>query len=212
MSIKAIIFDFGEVLNAAIDPEAEAERRKGLAGELGLEAGELWQYLFESEASVMWMTGQLDWDGFWEAVLEPKGIADPEAIRSFAGKVFEGEDKIHPEMLELLNALKGNYKLAVLSNASRTEEEMEEMFQHQLGLPSELFDTVVTSTSFGATKPDPAIYIEVLQRLEVEPGEAVFADDMNNFTAASAELGIHSHTFKSPAIFREYLREKGVIL
>ncbi|HET6446837.1 MAG TPA: HAD-IA family hydrolase [candidate division Zixibacteria bacterium] len=211
MSIKAIIFDFGEVLNATVDPEAEAERRKDLAVALGLEEGELWPYLFESEASVLWMTGQLDWDGFWEAVLEPRGITDPEAIRSFAGEVFEGEDEIHPEMIQLLNTLKGNYKLAVLSNASRTEEEMEEMFQHQLGLPSELFDTIVTSTSFGATKPDLSIYLEVLHRLEVEPGEAIFADDMDNFTAASAELGIHSHTFKSPAIFREYLKEKGVI-
>jgi HAD superfamily hydrolase (TIGR01509 family) len=107
--------------------------------------------------------------------------------------------------------LKGRYKLAVLSNASRTEEEMKEMFQHNYGLPEDLFDTIVTSTTVRATKPDPTIFIEVLRRLDVRPQEAIFTDDMSSFTAAASELGIHSHTFTTPSRFLIYLRDVGVL-
>ncbi len=209
MIIKAIIFDFGEVLTAPVDAELTAERLEHLARRLDLQADELWLYLFESEASRLWMTGKLDWDGFWTAVLEPRGISDPDERRAFAQEVFLDHKDLHPEMVELVKELKGRYKLAVLSNASKTEEEMKEMFQHDFGLPGDLFDTIVTSTSVGAIKPDPTIFVEVLRRLDVRPEEAIFTDDMANFTAAASELGIHSHTFTTPSAFLDYLREKG---
>ncbi|MGB3716122.1 MAG: HAD family phosphatase [Candidatus Promineifilaceae bacterium] len=211
MIIKAIIFDFGEVLNAPVDPELTARRFERLARRLDLQADELWPYLFESEASRLWMTGKLDGDGFWTAVLEPRGIKDPDETRAFAQEVFADHKVLHPEMVELVKELKGRYKLAVLSNASRTEEEMEEMFQHDFGLPGDLFDTIVTSTSVGATKPDPTIFIEVIRRLDVRPEEAIFTDDMASFTAAAFELGIRSHTFTTPSAFLVYLREEGVL-
>jgi putative hydrolase of the HAD superfamily len=211
MNIKAIIFDFGEVLNAPVDPALTAERLEGLARRLDLQADELWPYLFESEESQLWMTGQMDWDGFWTAVLEPRGIKDPDEKRVFAEEVFADHKHLHPEMVKLLKELKGRYKLAVLSNASKTEEEMKEMFQHDFGLPGDMFETIVTSTSVGVTKPDPTIFIEVLRRLDVRPDEAIFTDDMASFTAAASELGIHSHTFTTPSAFLVYLREVGVL-
>jgi len=210
MTIKAIVFDFGEVLNAPIDPERAEERRDRLAARLGLKPDDLWSYLFDSEASKLWMTGRLDWDGFWRSTLEPRGIEDPEEIRDFTEEVFEDHDVLHPDMVELTARLKGRYKLAVLSNASRTEEEMKELFSNDFELPSDLFDTVVTSTSFGAVKPDLGIFKEVLHRLKVLPEEAVFTDDMDDFTAAAASLGIHAHTFKTPTLFRQFLGEMGV--
>lgn len=47
-----------------------------------------------------------------------------------------------------------------------------------------LFDCEVFSCSFGACKPDPAIYRACCERLGVEPGEAVFVGD-----GANDELG-----------------------
>ena len=153
----------------------------------------------------------MDWDGFWTAVLEPRGIKDPDEKRVFAEEVFADHKVLHPEMVKLVEELKGRYKLAVLSNASKTEEEMKEMFEHDFGLPGDIFETIVTSTSVGVTKPDPTIFIEVLRRLDVRPEEAIFTDDMASFTAAASELGIHSHTFTTPSVFLVYLREVGVL-
>lgn len=211
MTIKAIIFDYGQVLNAPVDTEYNADRRSRLAKILDLETEELWPYLFEGEPAHRWMTGQLDWDGYWRAVLKPRGITDPDEIESFARDVFEGNNVLHPDMVELLFELRGRYKLAVLSNASWTESEMESKFANEYALPEDLFETIVTSTSVGTTKPDPAIYREALRRLDVRPEEAIFTDDLANFTVAAGELGILSHTFTTPEFFRAFLEENGVL-
>ncbi|MFN2187724.1 MAG: HAD family hydrolase [Candidatus Promineifilaceae bacterium] len=211
MTIKAVIFDFGEVLNAPVDPAKTALRNKRLAAKLDLPVERLWSYLFDGEASSLWMTGQLDWDGFWQAVLTPRGIKDPEEIRAFAEMVFLDEDILNPEMMDLLLELKGRVKLAVLSNATRTEEEMFERLVDDFKLPEDLFDAIVTSASFGVTKPDPAIYIEAARRLGLLPDEAVFTDDMADFTAAASALGMHTHTFTTPSSFRQFLRNEGVL-
>jgi putative hydrolase of the HAD superfamily len=211
MTIKAIIFDYGQVLNAPVDTEYIADRRSRLAKILDLETEELWPYLFEGEPAQRWMTGQLDWDGYWRAVLKPRGVADPDEIESFARDVFEGNKVLHPDMVELLFELRGKYKLAVLSNASWTEPEMESKFANEYGLPEDLFDTIETS-SMGTTKPDPVIYKEVLRRLDVRPEQAIFTDDLANFTVAAGELGIHSHTFTTPEFFRAFLEENDVLL
>jgi len=90
--IKAIIFDFGEVLNAPLDEDQDAQLRRRLAGMLDLPPDELWPYLFECEASRLWMTGQLDWDGFWNAVsvhqTRPESVPDGAVV--IKGKLQHG--------------------------------------------------------------------------------------------------------------------------
>ncbi|HEV2593158.1 MAG TPA: HAD family hydrolase [Gaiellaceae bacterium] len=49
-----------------------------------------------------------------------------------------------------------------------------------------LFDAEVFSPSFGASKPDPRIYLACCERLGVEPGEAVFVGDGANDELAGA--------------------------
>lgn len=211
MTIKAIIFDYGQVLNAPENPQESAARRARLAKQLGMEPSELWPYLFEGEAGRKWMTGRLTWDDFWEAVLGPKGISDPAEIEAFSGAVFADADELHPDMISLLAELRGRYKLAVLSNATWTEPQMKQMLYQQLGLPEGTFDAVITSTSLGTTKPDPTIYQNALARLDVLPEEVIFVDDLASFTAAASSLGMKTHTFTSPAAFRNYLEELAVL-
>jgi epoxide hydrolase-like predicted phosphatase len=114
-------------------------------------------------------------------------------------------------MASLLAELKGGYKLAVVSNASWTEVELTKMLVEEHGLPADTFDVVVTSTSAGVVKPNPAIYQMALERLGVSPAEAIFTDDLANFTKGAARLGIHTHTFTTPAAFRAYLVKRGVL-
>jgi putative hydrolase of the HAD superfamily len=211
MTIRAIIFDFGQVLNAPEDAAADVARRAQLAGLLGVSPAELWPVLFEGEAARKWMTGNLSWDGFWREVLAPAGIVDPVEIARFADAVFAGGERIHPEMMALLHELKGRYKLAVLSNASWTEEELSRLMVEEYGLPADfLFDAVITSASAGVVKPDPAIFRLALERLGVAPEEAIFTDDLASFTAAAAAVGLRTFTFTGPAGLRHFLRRHGV--
>jgi putative hydrolase of the HAD superfamily len=209
--IKAIIFDFGDVLTAPVDRAANEAHRVMLAQKLNVPSEELWTYLFEGEPSRKWMTGLIDWDEFWSEVLAPKGITDPAEVEAFASIVFSGTDKLNPEMMALLNDLHGRYKLAVLSNASWTAEELEKILYNDHEVPQGFFDVVVTSTSAGAVKPDRDIFQYVLTALNVRPEEAVFTDDLPNFIDAASGLGIHARLFTSPDNFRAFLRELGVL-
>jgi epoxide hydrolase-like predicted phosphatase len=209
--IKAIIFDFGDVLNAPTDYEAVGVHRAKLAGQLGLAPEELWPYLFGGDEAKAWLTGKLSWDDFWRDVLAPKGITDPVEVQEFSDVIFEGTRQLNPNMVELLYELQGNYQLAVLSNASWTEKEMEVMFYNDLGLPAGIFDVVVSSTTVGVAKPDAEIYRYALDRLDILPQEAVFTDDMPTFVEAAVTIGIHARHFSTPEHFREYLAELGVL-
>ncbi|MCI0398708.1 MAG: HAD family phosphatase [Chloroflexi bacterium] len=211
MDIKAIIFDFGQVINAPPDPESDNLRRARLAQRLGLSPDDLWPYLFEGEAAGQWMTGNLETDEFWRQVLAPRGLTDPQEIIAFAEEIFAEARQPNPEMVALLHELKGAYKLALLSNATWTEEEMRAMLAEEYGLPQDLFDVVVTSTSAGVVKPNPRIFRLALERLGVRPEEAIFTDDLASFTAAAARLGLHTFTFTTPAGLRRYLVEMGVL-
>ena len=209
--IKAIIFDFGDVLTAPLDRSANEAHRVMLAQQLNVSPEELWTYLFEGEPSRKWMTGLIDWEEFWVEVLAPKGITDPQEVEAFSNIVFSGTDHVNPEMMALLNELHGRYKLAVLSNASWTTEELETILYNDHEIPQGLFDVVVTSTSAGAVKPDREIFQFVLSALDMRPEEAVFTDDLANFADAANELGIHAQLFTSPDNFRSFLNELGVL-
>ena len=56
---------------------------------------------------------------------------------------------------------------------------------------------VVESCVEGARKPELSIYQSTLERLGVEPSEAVFLDDIGSNLKTARELGIH--TIKVPA-------------
>lgn len=211
MTIKAIIFDFGDVLNKPPDLDKARAHREKLAAKLRLPVDQLWPYLFESEAARQWMTGQISWNQFWTMILAPRGISDPDEIAAFANEVFAGTERLNPEMVDLLGQVKPRLKLAIVSNASWTEEELERRLYGELGLPKGFFDTVITSTSAGVAKPNPEIFRLALARLGVEPDEAIFTDDLSSFTASAARLGLHTHTFTTPADFRDYLVRKGIL-
>lgn len=209
--IKAIIFDYGDVLNAPIDPEAVQIHRTNLARQLGLEPGELWQYLFGGPEAQKWLTGRSSWEAYWAEILYPRGVIDPTEVKAFSDAIFDGTNQLNPDMVQLLHELKGHYKLAVLSNASWTENEMAKMFYNDFGLESGIFDVIVSSTTVGVAKPHREIFIYTLRRLGIGPEEAVFTDDMPDFVKAAAELGIRARIFVSPADFRSFLTQLGIL-
>jgi putative hydrolase of the HAD superfamily len=210
--IKAIIFDYGEVLNVPTDVQAVQELRARLASRLGISADKLWPYLYQGQPARLWMTGKLTWNEFWEAVLRPKGIEDPDEIEAFAQSATSNSHQVNEEMKSLLATLRGRYRLALLSNASWTQEELADRLYHLHGIPEGTFDAVISSTSAGYVKPDREIYELALARLGVRPEATIFIDDLASFTRAAAELGLHAHTFTTPAALRQYLVEHGVRL
>ncbi|GAB1290126.1 Acyl-CoA dehydrogenase family member 10 [Apodemus speciosus] len=67
-----------------------------------------------------------------------------------------------------------------------------------LPLDRKQFDVVVESCVEGICKPDPRIYQLCLQRLSLQPSEAIFLDDLGPNLKAASSLGIRTIKVDSP--------------
>ena len=65
--------------------------------------------------------------------------------------------------------------------------------------PTELFDVAVISGEVGLHKPQPEIYLLACERLEVEPGDAVFVDDLRENCAGAEAVGMTAVLHRDPA-------------
>lgn len=113
----------------------------------------------------------------WNGALRDLGIED-HALAKTLGERFKEERKKHiylyEETLDVLEALKGAYKLLVLTNGSPSLQ------RTKLSLSPELkpyMDDIVISGDFGSGKPNPAIFKYALDKLGVTKDEAIMVGD-----------------------------------
>ncbi|MBL7998354.1 MAG: HAD family phosphatase [Candidatus Kapabacteria bacterium] len=95
-----------------------------------------------------------------------------------------------PGRVELLRALKPQYRLALLSNINplhheRIRSEVEEAFAE--------FEHCFLSYEMGLRKPDVRIFSRVLDTLGVAPQNLLFIDDSPQHIAAAETLGIATY-------------------
>jgi 2-haloacid dehalogenase len=73
------------------------------------------------------------------------------------------------------------------------------------------FHGIVVSGEEKLIKPDPRLYLRLLERYRVDPARAVFIDDSPKNVEAAAALGIHGIHFRSPPVLRDELTALGVL-
>lgn len=186
--IKAIIFDFGRVISAP----KPASLFRSYEDELGLTPGTLNRIMFGSDAWQEVLVGRRTSDDYWREIGPALGLHTPEAIAAFRRR-YRADEAINVGVLDAIRRLHGRYKLAVLSNAPAGLAR----WLADWGI-LDLFDVVFCSGDEGVTKPDPASYQQVLERLGVEPQEAIFVDDSPGHVEAAQALGLHGVHFTTP--------------
>jgi putative hydrolase of the HAD superfamily len=131
-------------------------------------------------------------EGDIAAILEAAGVsAEPELVRELTARtttflqtgVSLWEDSI-PVMRELRRR---GLPIAIVSNCDHSTRPVVE----RLGLYDEV-DVMILSFEVGAAKPSPEIYRAALERLDVEPENALFADDQAAYCDGAAALGIQT--------------------
>jgi HAD superfamily hydrolase (TIGR01509 family) len=87
---------------------------------------------------------------------------------------------------DFVSRTRSRYRVALCTSGSRraTERSLE-----TVGLAG-VFDPIVTGEDVSAGKPDPASYLEVLRRAEVEAGQAVVFEDAELGVEAARRAGI----------------------
>jgi 2-haloacid dehalogenase len=68
-----------------------------------------------------------------------------------------------------------------------------------------LFHGVVVSGLEGVSKPDPEIFLRLLDRYSLEAGSTLFVDDTDANLETAASLGMATVRFESAALLREHL-------
>ena len=113
----------------------------------------------------------------WTQGLAKLGIDDP-AFGAELGERFVAERKVHPylyeDTYEILDALKGNYKLVLLTNGAPSLQNL------KLEITPELvpyFDHIIISGDFGKGKPDASIFEHVCDVVGITADEGIMVGD-----------------------------------
>lgn len=200
MSVKAILFDSGRVLNhpatghwfipprffdcvdqavyEALDRKriGAAFRKAGRYLDAHILISNKDEELFHFREFYRIFGRQLPELGFTE-----------EKIEFLASDLVLNTEKyvFYHDVREVLSALQGTYKLAVVSDAWPSLADVYE----KSGL-RDCFDSFVISSVLGTAKPNPKMYLTALEELDILPEEAVFVDDDLGNCLGAKKLGI----------------------
>ena len=189
MTIRAVVFDIGGVLE--ITPSTgwagRWEAQLGLPpGGLVAQLGEVWRAGSVgsiSEADVERRTGEL------------LGLDRAQVDAFMADLWTEYLGTLNAELAGYFAGLRPRYRTALLSNSFVGARERE---QARYGF-GDLCDTIIYSHEEGMQKPEPRFYALACERLDVQPAEIIFLDDVEACVAAARAFGMHAVLFRDTA-------------
>lgn len=182
--IRAVIWDFGGVLVRTMGLEG----RQALAQQVGLSLAELEQRVFDGDNRHRAQLGVVDGQAHLQGVADELGLPLAELQSSFFGA-----DALDETLMAYIRALRPQYKVGLLSNAMSS---LRPMLRSQYPI-LDAFDEVIISAEVGLMKPDAAIYALAVERLGVQPHEAVFVDDFSENVAGAQRAGLLAVHFRT---------------
>ena len=181
----------------------------------------LYRKIFDSEGEMEWFLEHVcthDWNEkqdagrpFEEATAEllEKFPEHEVAIRAWYGRWEETIRGSIPETVEILKEIRATrkYKLYALTNWSS------QTFPWALNNFEFLhwFEGIVVSGDEKTRKPFPEFYQILLDRYQIDPGKAIFIDDVPRNLQGAEVLGIKGIHFQSPGQLRTELKTLGLL-
>ncbi len=189
MHLRAVIFDYGEVLSG---PENQSVYRELLEiSKLpeGLFQKNYWKYRLDYDAAI------LNGRTYWEKIAEESGA---EFTAAQIDRLIERDARMwmdinEPMLAWALSIKSSGLRTAILSNMG--EDVLRAMRKSFAWL--EKFDALIWSCELGIVKPEPAIYLEAIRKLGVQPQEALFIDNLEVNVAGAEAAGLHAIVFNN---------------
>ncbi len=197
MQLGALIFDFGGVIVRTEDRSP----REQLAEELDMTYDQLSDVIFAGESSRLASLGLITAEEHWEAVSDDLGLSANDLPR--IKDHFWAGDILDFDLVELIRSFRPMYQTALLSNAW---DDLRDMLADHWKI-ADAFDEIVISAEEGVVKPYPQIYQITLERLNLEPGQAVFVDDFIENVQAAQAFGMQTIHFRSIDQVRAELKD-----
>ncbi len=149
-----------------------------------------------------------DASAFWTSIATATGSNVPDAV--LIDELVRADDlgwsEVEPLTQQLISDIADSgTALAVLSNAPSSMGRLVE------GAPwAAAFQRLFFSGDLGLVKPDPEIYLHLIESLGAAPDEVAFLDDRADNIAGAIDAGIHGFVFTDAAQARADLRSVGV--
>ena len=178
--IKAIIFDYGNVISSLDNnlflKEISRYSEKTIS--------ELNEFIYvKSGLPRKYETGLISSGEFFTQIKKLCGltISEPGFIKAFTG-IFTPINST----LELIERLKPDYRLALLSNTN----EWDYKYEIEPIRVFDLFDTITVSFKIKVMKPNREIYLDALYKLGLKADECIYIDDIKEYSDAASSIGI----------------------
>jgi putative hydrolase of the HAD superfamily len=194
---RALIVDYGGVLTTSV-----WEAFSAFCEREGLEADAV-RNLFRGDAEARGLLRGLETGEIATAEFESRfgsllGVAEAEGL---IGRLFAGLGPDEAMIAAVRTARGAGVKTGLISNSWGVE-----IYDRA---PTDLFDATVISGDVGLHKPQPEIYLLACERLGVEPGHAVFVDDLRENCTGAEEVGmtavLHRESARTVARLEELL-------
>lgn len=182
--IAAVLFDLYETL--VTERNATTGRASSLGERIGLD-GPAFRKAWKPQRFRV-IRGEVSFtEALVEVVTTLGGAVDPAIVRGLCEERCREKsalfDRFDPEALAALRHLhEQGFRLAVVSNCFA-----EDVQAWPRCAAARWFDAAVFSFDVGAAKPEPAIYLEAMRRLRVEPADALFVGDGGDDELLGAE-------------------------
>ncbi len=208
--IEAVIWDFGGVLTTSpFEAFARFETERGLPADI----------IRRTNAANHWENA---WAKFERAEVDLATFDELFAAESLAlGAELRGRDvlpllsgDLRPEMVEALRRVKQSFKTGCITNnlpanaiGSKSGRSL------YLAEVMALFDHIIESAKIGLRKPDPRIYMMMVEALGVDPKRCVYLDDLGVNLKPAREMGMTTiKVINAPQAIAELEAATGLVL
>jgi putative hydrolase of the HAD superfamily len=201
MELQAVIFDYGEVLSGP--PDQQAHRNLLAIAGVEEEAFEkaYWAHRLDYDADI------LNAQTYWQTVARDTGVRfTPKQIEQLIEQDAIMWMNLNPAMLAWIPRIKqAGFRLGILSNMG---DGVLDYLRPRFSWLSQ-FDWLTWSCELGVVKPDPAIYLHTVKKLNVSPDRALFIDNLQKNIAGAEAIGLHAALFENVEQLQADLARRG---
>ncbi|MCL2792157.1 MAG: HAD family hydrolase [Spirochaetaceae bacterium] len=209
--IKAVIFDFVQTLGDAAEGYKDAEKnsQEKLYKKLGIDTWDKYKDLYREERKQHFDRRDFSRKNVWIKMCEHFNVpADNDFLNQLENEYWEfvkNSMKLFPEALDVIKKLKEKYKLGMVSN-SQKDGSTKALQNDEYKKLEKLFDVIVIAGEGDIpAKPDPAPFKLALEKLGVNPDEAIFVgDDFKGDIDGSKKVGLTPIWLKHYSVKRNW--------
>jgi HAD superfamily hydrolase (TIGR01509 family) len=187
MTIRAVISDLFDVLLI----EGDTALCRAYEQRVNLPEGGLLQAMLRSPYFREAVAGRVTGEELWRDVA--RRIGESPENWSMLVNLHRSIFILNTDLLAFIRSLRPRYKTAILSN---TSSEVRAWITEEFHLERDV-DLTIISSEERYHKPQPEIFRITLNRLGVQPEEALFIDDEARYVASAQALGMHAVQFSN---------------